>query len=52
VKHYVPEALSRTYDVDRLRSIIERRRQGRHTEVDEPSVNVDVIDELDGDEDE
>ena len=48
VKKYVPEAISRTYDVDRLKSIIERRRQNRDPQEDNPQVEL-VVD-LEGDD--
>ena len=45
VKHYVPETISKAYDVDRLKGIIERRRQNRDPQVDSS-------DDVDGDNNE
>ena len=36
VKQYVPEAITKAYDVDRLRNIIERRQEQNDAQVDEP----------------
>jgi UDP-glucose 4-epimerase len=40
VKQYVPEAISKAYDVDRLRSIIERRQETNDAQADEPKIEV------------
>ncbi len=45
VKQYVPEAISRAYDADRLKGIIERRRQNRKPQLDS-------VADLNGDENE
>lgn len=48
VKQFVPEAISRVYDVDRLKNIIEWRRQSRDPQVDDPQV--DLVEDLEGDD--
>lgn len=46
VKQYVPEAISRAYDVDRLKRIIERRRENKNLGMDDPQV--DLTEDLEG----
>jgi hypothetical protein len=48
-KQYVPEAISRAYDVDLLKRIIERRQKSDPT-VDDPQVN--ILKENEGDDNE
>jgi len=50
VKQYVPEAISNVYDVDRLKSIIERRKGKKDLQVDE--ANLDLLDEPEGEKNE
>jgi UDP-glucose 4-epimerase len=43
-KKYMPEAISRAYDVDRLKRIIERRSQNSNQRVDDPKQ--DIVEDL------
>jgi UDP-glucose 4-epimerase len=50
VKQYVPEAITKAYDVDRLRSIIERRKKKTDTEPD--GVEANIPEDTEGENDE
>jgi UDP-glucose 4-epimerase len=47
-KHYMPEAISRAYDVDRLKRVIESRRLNNDPQVYDPQV--DYLEKLEGDD--
>jgi UDP-glucose 4-epimerase len=50
VKQYVPDAITKAYDVDRLKSIIERRQRKSASQVDEPKI--DLSEEMEGEKNE